>query len=93
MNQYPAAYLSDLTTLVISSYQGDSIWVSDFKGKQQQKRLHRIKSSVDEVAHEEIVGVWDIAPHSEEFFEVVELPMNIAAHLGIARTRITLLPK
>ena len=42
--------LSDLTRLVISPYESDSIWISDFESEQEEKRLDTVETTVDEVA-------------------------------------------
>ena len=48
--------LCDLSALMITSDEHDSFWVANFEGQQQKECLHRVKSSVYEVTHEEIIG-------------------------------------
>jgi hypothetical protein len=47
--------LRDLSTLVVSSKDCDSISVSDFQGDEQSDRLKRVIASIDVVSHEEII--------------------------------------
>lgn len=75
-----AVYLSDLTTFVVSPKDGDSIPVSDLQGHKEGDRLQGIISSVHVITHEQIVGFWALAADSEEFGQVIELPVNVPAH-------------
>ena len=49
--------------------------------QQQEERLNTVESSVDKVAHEEIVCVGDVTADFEQLLEVVELTVNVAADL------------
>lgn len=52
-----AVDLGDLTRLVVSSDEGNSLGVSHFEGKEQQERFNGRITSVDEISHEEVVRV------------------------------------
>ncbi len=44
------------------------IWfLTYFEGEKEQKSLHWIESSVDEIPHEQVVCVWNITADLEEF--------------------------
>ena len=59
--------------------EGDSIRISNFERQQKQECLDAVKASVDEIAHEEVIRVWDISADFEQFFEVIKLTVNVPA--------------
>ena len=73
-------YLSDLSRLVVSSEDSESVLIADFKGDKQGYGLDRVVSSVDVVTHEQIVGVWRMATNLEELAQVMELPVDVSAY-------------
>lgn len=70
----------DLAGFVVSSEQSDVRWVLHFETQQQLESLHRVEASVDEVAHEDVSGVWNFAALVEQLEQVVELTMNVSAN-------------
>ena len=76
-----AVDLCDLTRLVISSNQGNTLRVSHLEGQQQEEGLYGVVASVDEVTHEEVVGIWALTTDLEELHQVVELSVDITADL------------
>lgn len=72
--------LGDLAGFVIPSNQGYSVGIPNLKSQEEKKRLDRVESSVDKVAHEKVIRIGDIAAHFEELFEVVKLPVNVSAN-------------
>lgn len=58
--------LGDLSALMISSNQGNSVSVPDFQGQQEQESLNRVEASVHEVSHEDVVGLGAVSSHLEE---------------------------
>lgn len=65
---------------MVPSYQCDSIWVSDLEAEEEHEALEGVEAAIDEVAHEEVVGVGNIAAHTEQLHQIVELAMYIAAY-------------
>lgn len=57
------------------------------QGQQQQESLNRVVAAIDKVAHEQVVCLGHIAPDFEQFFEIVELPVDVAAHLNREQDR------
>lgn len=72
--------LSDLSRFVVSANQGDSVRIADLECQKQQKGLDAVESSINKIAHEEIVGVGHIAADFEKFFQVEKLAVNIATN-------------
>ena len=72
--------LSDLLAFVISSQDGDSAWVSHLQGDQEGHGLDGVVSSINVISHEEIVVVGKLSSNFEEFFQIIELSMNITAN-------------
>lgn len=66
-------HLSDLTRLVISAENGDSIAVSQLEGDEESYCLNRVVSTVNVVAHEQVVCVWRVATNAEQLRKVVLL--------------------
>ena len=66
---------------MIPSYESDPVGVADFIGEKQQEGLDGVVSTVDEVAHEEVVGLWTEATDFEKLHHVPELTMYVTAYL------------
>jgi len=76
-----AVHLGNLSALVVASNQSDSFGVSYLQCQQKQEGLHTVVTSVHEITHKKVVGVWALASNFEEFLEIVELSMDVAANL------------
>ena len=72
--------LSDLSAFMISSQNGNAIFVPDFKCDQESDGFQTVISSIDIVAHEEIIGFRTISTNTKELGKIVELTMNITAN-------------
>jgi len=62
-SRYGRKHLGDLSALVVTPDQRDPVRVADLEHQEQQEGLHRVETSIDEVAHEEIIGVGDVPSH------------------------------
>ena len=71
--------LGDLLTLVVTSEDGDSAWVSDLAADEEGNSLNWVVSTIDIITHEEIVVVWQFSTDLKELFQIVELTMDITA--------------
>ena len=76
-----AVDLRDLARLVVAADERDAVGVADLERQQEQEGLHAVEAPVDEVAHEEVVGVRHVAAHFEQLLEVVELSVNVPTYL------------
>ena len=65
---------------MIAADEGDAVGVADFEAEEEQERFEGVEATVDEVAHEEVVGVRHVAANAEEFHQVVELAVDVAAY-------------
>ena len=61
-----AINLSDLSWFVIAAKNGQPVTITEFQCDELCYGLHRVVSSVDIVAHEEIVCVWWISADSKQ---------------------------
>lgn len=84
-------YLSNLSRLMIPSEDGQSVGKSDFHGHEEGDCLDAIVTSINVVSHEQIVCVWSVAADSEQFYQIMELAMNITAHGDRAVDRLDIL--
>ena len=57
--------LGDLSTFVVTSNQSYSLWISDLQSEEEQECLDGIVTSIDEVAHEKVVGLWALSSDFE----------------------------
>ena len=73
-------HLGDLTTLVVSTEDGETVGIADLEGDEKRDGLNRIIATVNIVAHEKIVCVGEIASDLKELLEVVELAVDVSAH-------------
>jgi hypothetical protein len=69
--------LGDLTGLVVSSEDGDSLRVSDLEGDEKSDGLNRVVTSVNIITHEKVVGIGVGSTNLEELHQVVELAVDI----------------
>jgi hypothetical protein len=76
-----AVHLSDLPTLVVASNQSDLVRVAHLECQQEQKGLHGVEATIDEVSHEKVVRAWTLPSYLEQFHQVVELAVNVSADL------------
>lgn len=51
-------HLGDLSALMVSSQDGESVSIPDLEGNQQGHCLNRVVASIHVVSHEQIVGLW-----------------------------------
>lgn len=65
---------------MVAADQSDAIWIAHFQAQEKKERLERVEAAVDKIAHEEVVGVGNIAADSEEFHEVVKLAVYVTTY-------------
>lgn len=82
----------DASCLVVTTQQGDALRVLQLEAKEQLESLNRVVASVDEVTHEDVAGVGDLATFVKQFEQVMELAMDVATngHRGTHRLHIAL---
>ena len=81
-----AVHLSDLARLVVAAENRHSVRPSHLQCNQQCGRLHGVVPTIHVVSHEEIVCVGTVATDEEEFFQIIELPVNVSADLAVRET-------
>lgn len=80
--------LGDLARFMVTPQNADSIRVANLEANEQRHRLHRVVASVHVVTHEEVVGVWRLAPDFKKLDQVVKLAMNVTADSDGATNRL-----
>ena len=55
----------NLPRLMVSSYECDSVWVTDFEAEEEEEGFKRVKAPVDEVSHEQVVCVRYVTTNPE----------------------------
>eukprot|EP00754_Rhynchopus_humris_P030098 Rhum_TRINITY_DN15258_c13_g1::Rhum_TRINITY_DN15258_c13_g1_i1::g.148201::m.148201 len=73
-----AVHLRDLTRLVVATDQLHPVRVPCLQGQEEQERLDGVEPSVYKIAHEKVVRVRDVAAHTKQLLQVVELPVDVA---------------
>ena len=71
-------HLSNLSALVVSSKDGDSVSKTDLKCDKESHSLNRVVSSIDIVTHEQVVGLWRASSNLEKFSQVMELSVDVS---------------
>lgn len=71
--------LGDLPALVVSPDQRDQVGIADFIGEEQQKGLNAVEAPVHEIAQEKVADARNVATVFEEFEQIIELSMDVAA--------------
>jgi len=74
-----AVDLRDLARFVVAADERDAVRVADFEREEEKERFDAVEAAVDEVAQEEVVGLWHVAADAEQLLEVVELAVDVAA--------------
>ena len=72
-------HLCDLSALVVTSQNGDSVLEADLKGHQEGYSLNRVVATIDVVTHEEVVSVRGLSSDLEQLAQVVELSVDVTA--------------
>ena len=72
---------------MVSSDESNSFWVPYFQSKQEKEGFNTVITSIDEVSHKEIVGIWAFTTNFKEFFQIVELTMDVTANLKKSKGR------
>lgn len=75
-----AVDLGDLSGFVVSTEDGDAARVTDFQGYEEGDGLNRVVSTIDIVAHKQIVCVWVRTSNSEQLHQIVKLTMYISTN-------------
>lgn len=73
-------HLRDLSALMVSSENGNTMSVPHFQSHKKRDSLHGEIASVNVVSHEQVVGVWGFASDFEQFNKIVELAVDIATY-------------
>jgi len=73
-------HLGDLSRLVVTSQDSDSILIADFEGDEESDGLDGVVTSVNVISHEEVVGVGGLAANLKQLAQVVELTMDVTAN-------------
>ena len=63
--------LSNLSTFVVPSENGNSITITEFQSDEKGDGLDGVVSSVDVVSHEKVVGIGRVSSNAEQFREIV----------------------
>lgn len=75
-----AVNLGDESWLVISSEEGDSVFIAHLQGEEKEESFDTVSSSIDVVPKENVVGVGRIATNFEQFEQIVKLSVNVSAY-------------
>ena len=81
--------LSNLSALMVASYECNLVGIPDLECKQQQECLNRVKPSVYEVAHEQVIRARTLAAYLEKLHQIVKLAVDVTANLQKVRKMST----
>ena len=81
-------HLSDLARFVVSTKNGDAVLIAHFESDKEGHSLDGIVSTIDVVAHKEIVGIRRVAADAEQLHQVVKLAVDITANGNRAADRL-----
>lgn len=63
---------------MVTTENGDTVAVADLKGDEEGDSLNTVVAPVDVIAHEEIVGVGDIAADFKQLHEIMKLAVDVS---------------
>lgn len=72
--------LGDLTRLMVTTEDGDSVFIADLEGDKKSHSLNTVVSTVNIVTHEKVVCVGAVSTNAEKLHQVMELTMNITTN-------------
>lgn len=64
---------------MVAPQDGDPIFVPDFESNEEGDGFDAMMSSINIVAHKEIIGIGYVSSNFEKFHEIVELAVDVAA--------------
>ena len=70
-------HLSDLSGLVVTSEDSESVLEADLESDEESDSLDGVVATINIIAHEQVVGVGRVATNLEEFSQVVELTVDV----------------
>jgi len=73
-------HLCDLSTLMVASKNSESVLEADFQSDKECHSLDRVVTTIDVVAHEQVVGIRWLSTNLEQFSEIMELPMDVSTN-------------
>lgn len=73
-----AVNLSDLAGFVVTSNKTDAGRILDLEEEKEKEGLDGVVAAIDEIAHEDVVCVGDVAADTEKFEEIEELSMDVS---------------
>ena len=62
---------------MVASGEVDTFRVPNFEGHEQRDGLDGVVTSIDEIAHKEVVSEGHISPYREELDKIMQLSMDI----------------
>ena len=65
---------------MVASEDGESILEANFERDEKSDSLDGIVSTINVIAHEQVVRVWRLPTDLEQLSEIVELPMDVSAN-------------
>ena len=71
-------HLSNLSGLVVTSEDSDSLLKADLEGDEQSDGLDGVVSTIDVVTHEEVVSLRGMSTNLEKLAQVMELTVDIS---------------
>lgn len=81
-------HLSDLSALVVSTQNGDTVLVAQLKADEQGDGLNRIVTAIHIITHEEIIGIRGLSANSKKFDQIVPLSVNVSTNSHRAANRL-----
>lgn len=64
---------------MVATEDGDAVSETDLESDEERDCFDAVVTSIYIIAHEEVVCIWGISTYTEEFLEVVELAVDVAA--------------
>jgi hypothetical protein len=65
---------------VVTSQQSDVVRPFELKAHQKLEGLNRIKTTIDEISHEDVACVWDVSTLVEKLEKIMELSVDISTN-------------
>ena len=73
-------HLSDLTALVVTAQNCDSVGEANLEGDEECDGLDTVVATIDVITHEQVVSVGRLTANLEELTKVMELAVDITAN-------------
>lgn len=70
---------------MVTTNKRNAFRIAHLEREQKQERLDRVEAAIDEVSHENVVGLRAVTADAEQLHEIIELSVDVATNLHASK--------